>query len=143
MITYTESEILNLSNTNYVQVPYNELHNHTFWEIFLILTENCTHTVNGKSSVLTAGTICFLRPIKDKHYFDNKPDNGFYRHRDIYVTDSNMKAWCDMVSPQLYDELLSPSMPICFHISSTMLKYFGLFTGYPGCYWPKGLSLDS
>lgn len=123
MITYTEAEISNSPYTNYVQFPYNELHNHTFWEIFLILTENCTHTVNGKSSVLTAGTVCFLRPIKDKHYFDNKPENGLYRHRDIYVVDSNMKAWCDMISPELYDELFTPNAPISFSISSSMLNY--------------------
>ena len=65
MITYTEAEIFHSPYTTYVQVPYNELHNHTFWEIFLILTGERTHTVNGKNSVLTAGTVCFLRPIKD------------------------------------------------------------------------------
>ena len=69
MITYTEAEILKSPYTNYVQIPYNELHNHTFWEIFLILTGQCTHTVNGVSYDLTAGTVCFLRPIKDKHFF--------------------------------------------------------------------------
>ena len=65
MITYTEAEILNSPYTNYVQVPYNELHNHTYWEIFLILTGDRTHNINGKSSVLTAGTVCFLRPLKE------------------------------------------------------------------------------
>ena len=123
MITYTESEILNSPYTNYVQVPYNELHNHTYWEIFIILTGERMHNINGKSSVLTAGTVCFLRPLKDKHFFVSKSHDDYSRHRDIYVVDSDMKAWCDMVSPQLYDELLEPDLPLCFPISSSMLKY--------------------
>ena len=123
MITYTEAEILHSPYTTYVQVPYNELHNHTFWEIFLILTGERTHTVNGKNSVLTAGTVCFLRPIKDKHFFDLPTADNYSRHRDIYVIDSDMKLWCDMVSPALYDELFAPNTPITFPISSSMLKY--------------------
>ena len=123
MITYTEAEILNLPYTNYVQIPYDELHNHTFWEIFLILTGQCTHTVNGVSTDLTAGTVCFLRPIKDKHFFTHKHGDEGYRHRDIYVTDSDMQKWCNMISPSLYDELLEPSFPITFPVSTSTLRY--------------------
>lgn len=123
MITYTEAEILNSPYTNYVQIPYDELHNHTFWEIFLILTGQCTHTVNGVSSNLTTGTVCFLRPIKDKHFFEKSQGNTYYRHRDIYVTDSDMQKWCNIISPTLYDELLEPSAPITFSVSASTLRY--------------------
>ena len=123
MITYTEAEILNSPYTNYVQIPYDELHNHTFWEIFLILTGQCTHTVNGATTNLTAGTVCFLRPIKDKHFFAHKQGSEEYRHRDIYVTDSDMQKWCNMISPTLYDELLEPSTPITFPVSTSTLRY--------------------
>ena len=123
MITYTEAEILNSPYTNYVQVPYNELHNHTFWEIFIILNGNCNHTVNGKTTSLSTGNVFFLRPIKDMHYFSNKNNEEFYRHRDVYITDSDMKTWCDMISPDMYEELLKPNEPISFNISSSMLKY--------------------
>ena len=123
MITYTEAEILNPPYTTYVQIPYAELHNHTFWEIFLVLTGNCVHTVNGVSAHLTAGTVCFLRPIKDKHFFKNKSENDYYSHRDIYVTDSDMKMWCNMISPTLYDELLEPSAPISFAVSASTLRH--------------------
>ena len=123
MITYTEAVILNSPYTNYVQIPYNELHNHTFWEIFLILTGECTHTVNNLSSNLTAGTVCFLRPLKDKHFFGKKQEDNYYRHRDIYVADSDMQKWCNMISPTLYDELLEPSEPITFSVSASTLRY--------------------
>ena len=123
MITYTEAEILNSPYTNYVQIPYDKLHNHTFWEIFLILTGQCTHTVNGVSSNLTTGTVCFLRPIKDKHFFEKNQGNNYYRHRDIYVTDSDMQKWCNMISPTLYDELLEPNEPITFSGSASTLRY--------------------
>lgn len=123
MITYTEAEILNFPYTNYVQIPYDKLHNHTFWEIFLILTGQCTHTVNGVSSNLTTGTVCFLRPIKDHHFFEKNQENEYYRHRDIYITDSDMQKWCNMISPTLYNELLEPSAPITFSISASTLQY--------------------
>lgn len=123
MITYTEAEILNSPYTNYVQIPYDELHNHTFWEIFLILAGQCTHTVNGVSSNLTIGTVCFLRPIKDKHFFEKNQKNQYYRHRDVYITDSDMQKWCNMISPTLYSELLEPSAPITFSVSSSTLRY--------------------
>ena len=123
MITYTEAEILNPPYTSYVQIPYEELHNHTFWEIFLILTGTCIHTVNGTSSSLMAGTVCFLRPIKDKHFFKKHSEHDYYRHRDIYVTDSDMKTWCNMISPTLYDELLEPSTPISFSVSTSTLRH--------------------
>lgn len=123
MITYTEAEILNSPYTSFVQVPYGELHNHTFWEIFIILNGNCNHTVNGKTTSLSAGSVFFLRPIKDKHYFSNKNNEEFYRHRDIYITDSDMKTWCDMISPDMYEELLKSNEPISFNVSSSMLKY--------------------
>lgn len=123
MITYTEAEILNSPYTNYVQIPYHELHSHTFWEIFLILMGQCTHTVNGVSSNLTTGTVCVLRPIKDKHFFEKDQKNNYYRHRDIYVTDSDMQKWCNMISPTLYDELLAPSAPVTFSVSASTLRY--------------------
>ena len=123
MITYTEAEILNSPYTSFVQVPCDELHNHTFWEIFIILHGNCNHTVNGKTTSLSAGNVFFLRPIKDNHYFSNKNSEEFYRHRDIYITDSDMKTWCDMISPDMYEELLKPNEPVSFNISSSMLKY--------------------
>ena len=123
MITYTEAELFTPPYTSYVQIPYGELHNHTFWEIFLILTGTCAHTVNGISSNLTTGTVCFLRPIKDKHFFKNKGKDDYYRHRDIYVTDSDMKMWCNIISPNLYDELLEPSAPISFSVSASALRH--------------------
>lgn len=122
MKTYTDVEILNSHYTNYVQIPSPQLHNHTFWEILIVLNGNCKHTVNDKTSVIATGDVIFLRPLKDKHFFEDSTSET-YRHRDIYVTDTDMKTWCDIVSPNIYKELLTPATPISFSVSSSMLKY--------------------
>ena len=123
MITYTEAQIDNSPYTNYVQLPSNELHNHTFWELFVALSGNCNHFVNGKKTSLSLGNVYIMRPLKDSHYFNIVKDLEFYRQRDIYLTDSDMKTYCDIISPTLYNELLSSPTAISFNVSSSMCKY--------------------
>ena len=43
-------------------------HNHTYYEVMLITENAMHHHVNGKSTVLEAGNICFIRP-EDTHHF--------------------------------------------------------------------------
>ena len=123
MITYTESEILNSPYTNFIQVPTTDVHNHTYWEFLIPLSGTCYHVINDKRHKLSSGKVMFLRPIKDVHYFDKENCEEIYRHRDVYITDEEMKKWCDMISPELYNELLEPDFPITFSISSSMIKY--------------------
>jgi len=123
LVTYTELEISNSPYANYVQFPCAELHNHTYWEIFIILSGSCDHTVNGKTMPLSAGAVFFLRPIKDKHCIKITNLSGIYRHRDIYISDEDMKACCKMISSELYDELYNLKEPVSINISSSMQRY--------------------
>lgn len=124
MRTITKTSIMNFPYTNYIHIPEQEIHNHTFWEIFIILNGNCIHTVNGKTSKLPAGTIMFLRPFKDSHFFQKFNDDDSYRHRDFYIDDDDMRKWCDYVSPSIYDELNNPDDPVYLTVSPTSINFF-------------------
>ena len=124
MITYTESAIQDSPYTNFVQVPSSQNHNHTFWEIVIVLSGNITHVINGKARTNSAGSVTFLRPLKDSHYFLKTPDdNTTYRHRDIYVSVSDMDKWCGYLSDTLYKELYEPEEPYSFSIQSVLINY--------------------
>lgn len=123
MRTITKKSIMDFPYTNYVHIPEQAIHNHTFWEIFIILNGNCTHTVNGKTSKLPAGTVMILRPFKDSHFFRKFNDDS-YRHRDFYIDDDDMRKWCDYVSPSIYDELKNPDDPVYLTVSPTSINFF-------------------
>ena len=123
MITYTEAQIHDSPYTNFIQIPIDEKHNHTFWEFFIVLTDNCVHTVNGKTVTLSAGNVYLLRPLKDNHFFNSTNDKETYRHRDVYITDSDMKTYCNLFSPTLYDELVSAPDAVSFTVTSSTCKY--------------------
>ncbi|MBM7565860.1 helix-turn-helix domain-containing protein [Paenibacillus sacheonensis] len=45
-----------------------DMHDHDFYEIFLITKGTVMHLINGKKERLEAGTLCFVRP-SDKHCY--------------------------------------------------------------------------
>lgn len=46
------------------------LHAHEFYEIFLTLTDNVKHTINGTTEMLKKGSLVFVRP-DDIHYYSH------------------------------------------------------------------------
>lgn len=123
MITFTSEVLLNSLFTNYIQIPFNQEHNHTYWEIFISLSGHCKQTLNKKTEDISAGTVYFLRPIKDVHYFETTNLDETYRHRDIYILDSDMRLYCNMIDPELYDKLYSAKQPVSFTTTSSIRKY--------------------
>lgn len=124
MITCTESSIHDSPYTKYVQVPWSKNHNHTYWEIIIILSGSITHVINGKSYEQSAGSVVFLRPIKDSHFFIKSPDSKeTYRHRDIYINVNNMEKWCGYLSNTMYSNLYTQKEPYMFSIQSTLINH--------------------
>ena len=114
MLTLSENSIVNYPYTSFVQVPLAREHCHEYWEIIIFLSDNQSHTVNSISTSHSMGDVIFLRPKKDVHLYNftfNKKETH-HRHRDIYVSDKDMKAWCNLISTDLYDNLISPTAPI-------------------------------
>lgn len=124
MQTITKKAITDSPFTNYIQTPTSNVHNHTFWEIFIILNGHCEHYINGKTINLSMGSVVFLRPMKDYHSFQHLNSDATYRQRDFYIDDNDMRKWCDNFSVSLYDEIASPEMPISFTLSTVALNFF-------------------
>ena len=124
MITYTESTIHNSPYTNYVKIPYTKNHNHMFWEINIILSGSITHVINDNPCINPAGTVTFLRPLKDSHYFqETNLNEKMYRHRDFFINNEDMEKWCELLSKNLYNDLYKPEQPCSFSIPSTFLNH--------------------
>lgn len=127
MLTLTEKNIINSPYTFLAQHPLTKTHNHTFWEIFIFLGDKLSHTINDTTSVALLGDVFFLRPNKDFHCFNLEPKkrkrNSFHRHRDIYVDDADMKKWCALLSPTLYDELTAAKNPLKLNISLSTINH--------------------
>ena len=113
MLILSHSNITNTPFTNIVQLPLSREHSHDYWEIVISLSNNQVHTINGITASFSMGDVLFLRPKKDVHFFEPViyRKQQLHRHRDIYVTDQDMKKWCGLLSATLYDDLVSPTIP--------------------------------
>ncbi len=98
------------------------LHDHSFFEIFYMVEGACNHTLNGKTTALCSGDILFLKP-EDQHAFLREPGNTC-KHRDILFRKSFFRSVCNYISPDIYDEFISDTLPKKFHLSTTKIKEF-------------------
>jgi len=85
-----------------------EFHDHTFYEIVVVIKGKCNHTLNGVISVLSRGSVVFLRP-KDVHCIDILSED--YRHQDIYIMPDKMERICSAISPGLYQKMNENILP--------------------------------
>ena len=98
---------------NYIETIY---HEHSFFEIFYILSGEIIHVVNDRKEHLVAGDIVFLRP-GDAHKFENKHTDDFM-HTDILIkTKLFQKAIAALDSPPLR-EFLFAKEPCKLHLSA-------------------------
>ncbi len=97
------------------------LHSHEFFEIFYILEGSIRHECNGKISHLSFGDCCILRPNTDVHSFLRTENCS---HRDICIDIEKFKNSCDYVSPELYETILSESMPIQINLSLPEINFY-------------------
>ena len=95
-------------------------HDHTFFEIVLIIRSSADHIVNGITSRVSRGDMILLRP-KDRHYFKITGKEP-YLHRDIYVTQRDMQDICEGISDDAYEIL---EAQIIIHVRSTWFLFFG------------------
>lgn len=73
MIQLKEADILNrriyhLAETILKENTITFLHTHEFYELFLVTAGNLVHTINGREVMMSAGTLCLVRP-EDVHQY--------------------------------------------------------------------------
>ena len=85
---------------------YTSLHDHDYYEFFIITSGRTKHFLNGESQELGEKTLCLIRP-QDRHQFTPMPDSRCI-HINLPVTQEKLEQLCAAVGTSLRDLLLVP-----------------------------------
>lgn len=93
-----------------------EMHNHEYYEFFLTVSGEATHTVNGKTSTLPEGSLVFIRP-RDIHLYTKTTSDEY-----IFANLAFSKDVLDSLLPYISDvvdtgALLSSDAPPAVFLS--------------------------
>lgn len=94
-------------------------HKHTFWEINYVLSGEIINSYKNQDVMLKYTDISIVRP-QDVHYHKEKCKN--HEYRDLYVPCDLMRKACDIISPELYDNLLNADGIIYFKLDSAHIN---------------------
>ena len=97
---------------------YPELHNHDYWEFFIVLSGECEHYTEKRKQLLTAGMGCLVHP-RDKHRFTSHSKN--YKQMNICITDEYFKELLDVIDTDLYGSIFSVNHPIIYEIDENTM----------------------
>ena len=101
-----------------IERDYNVVHNHDYWEFFVILDGSMKHTINGESLEMNQFDACLIKP-SDCHAL--KKSTKTTKHLNIMINCGAMKRIADSYWDELYDKLLS--FPRGISISLSSLEY--------------------
>lgn len=94
-----------------------KIHTHNFFEISVVLTGEIINCIEKREYRQKAGDAFFLRP-GESHSLKpsaDSPENVVYSHQDFYVNEDTFRALCDILSPELYANILNS--PEAVHIT--------------------------
>ena len=102
----TEADFLSKNQNIFTHMIYRYedpgLHHHAFIEFFYVLDGSCLHFINNESITVQCGDAYLLTP-GDTHRFLQCESN--FLHRDIIFRTSYFKAFCDLYSSSLFNDL--------------------------------------
>lgn len=103
---------------NWLNRDYPIYHEHTHWELFVVLAGKISHTVNGEEYVMKKGDACIIRP-SDKHSlaFQNKQWGRDYQQ--INFTFSNDFAQKLLEVYERYEDILQEEKSLQFSIDDS------------------------
>ena len=111
-------------NCNYIhhlwQPHRDDCHMHDFFEIFYVLSGNTIHNLNGETDELPTGALCIIRP-NDFHCCLETSDATNTMHRNILVERTEFERMCNLLSPTMYNAILTQSS-IKLHLSTSQIK---------------------
>ena len=85
---------------------YTSLHDHDYYEFFIITSGKTNHILNGKRQELGEKILCLIRP-QDRHQFTPMPD-GRCIHINLPVTREKLEQLCAAIGTELQDILQVP-----------------------------------
>ena len=98
-------------NWRNVEFPY--LHNHTHWEILLVVKGKTNHIINGKQHIATKGYVCLIRP-DDVHKitFDDKKSETLTFGFSSHIAEKLL------ASHQCFNNILEQKKPLSFTLNN-------------------------
>ena len=121
---YTEDFLLPESNFHFhiYNMAYPELHDHDYWEFFIILSGEVEHYTENSKQILSKGMCCLVHP-RDKHRFANV--SNAYQQMNICVTDHQFKELLNVLDEELYGLIFSVNHPLFYELDgSTMHEIY-------------------
>ena len=98
-------------------------HNHSFVEIFYVVSGSMRHSVNGGSEkVLKTGDAYIIMP-DSYHTFSHTQEHETCLHRDIMIRESFFKEVCAFIDPSFYDKLISGETSCHAFLSPVKMNY--------------------
>lgn len=98
-----------------------DLHDHDYWEFFIIGSGESAHIREDKTQSLVEGDACLVHPW-DKHKFVSGSDK--YSQINFMITDEYFRELLNVISPDLYDRIVQTKYPITYKLNSNMLQEF-------------------
>lgn len=98
-----------------------ELHNHNYFEYFIITSGNIMHDVNGKSTELKAGDLVFIRP-SDCHKYSVDNGQNFKMINVSFRTHLFDKMVEYFGNADIFDNLLNSEFPPIIHLAPSQIS---------------------
>ena len=102
---------------NWLNRDYPIYHEHSHWELFVIMSGEICHNINGKEELLKKGDVCLIRPV-DKHSLKLKrkqKDN--YQHINFMFSDEFARKILGVYD--CYEEVLNEKESIHFALDAS------------------------
>lgn len=124
---HTRFNQTDIIKNNYVASCFNPpdfIHSHDFFELSFCLHGKTVNVINDIPYDFERGSCVILRP-SDRHYFiqSDTISPKSYEHKDVYVTQENLRTLCLSLHPELYDAIIRKQEPLIFPIDENFLKY--------------------
>lgn len=102
-------------------LPYTALHNHDYFEIFLVTKGPIRYICNGREYTLQKQSLVFVSP-EDVHQFKN-PYNATQQHVNLAISVQTAKRFCELISPNFFNKLHSLQNPLILELSTANYKW--------------------
>lgn len=109
--------------TVYVHNENSELHCHDFFEIFLTLSDNIIHNINGKKETLRRGTLVFIRK-EDTHCYEYTSNKNVAFINLSFTETILMELFRYLTDGYASDELLHLQLPPSVILSEGDIQWF-------------------
>ena len=101
---------------NYKDYPI--LHDHDYWEFFVVCQGSYKHKINGKDEIVYKNSGYFIRPHDYHAIYDNEKDSF---HLNVMMKKEYIKEICDLYSSNTYNLLLNHK-ELPFHLNDNQVN---------------------